>query len=201
MEQVTIAVPRYFRSLETCLGTFGRIRSNGISAPLHTTVCQTTNTQSMGSRTNPRDEHSRRGETGRRRPAGPRRTKQGASTSFGQTFNAFVSLGQIMPSSTSSTVVPANRGVVEQGSHRESIDAKYAVTLSNLTDVRVSQQFAPGQAKRFQLDVQQGWLHVVKELSELPQVTTRRARHEPTGLGNNPESAWRMLIDASQQMS
>ncbi|KAI3626955.1 hypothetical protein GLX27_001380 [Malassezia furfur] len=70
-----------------------------------------------------------------------------------------------------------------------------------MPNVRISHQFAPGQARRFQLDVQQGWLHVVKELSELPQVTTRRARHEPTGLGNNPESAWRLLIDASQQMS
>lgn len=106
-----------------------------------------------------------------------------------------------MPSSTSPTIVPANRGVAEQSSHRESVDAKYVLTLSDLTDVRISHQFAPGQARRFQLDVQQGWLHVVKELSELPQVTTRRARHEPTGLGNNPESAWRLLIDASQQMS
>ncbi|KAI3625302.1 hypothetical protein CBS9595_000663 [Malassezia furfur] len=70
-----------------------------------------------------------------------------------------------------------------------------------MPNVRLSQQFAPGQAKRFQLDVQQGWLHVVKELSELPQVTSRRARHEPTGLGNNPESAWRLLTDASQQVS
>lgn len=67
-------------------------------------------------------------------------------------------------------------------------------------DARISQQFTPCQARRFQLDVQHGWMHVAKELYELPTVAARRARQEPTGLGKNPESPWRLLIDASEQL-
>lgn len=56
------------------------------------------------------------------------------------------------------------------------------------------------QAKRFRLDVEQGWLHVAKELLTHPKVAARLSSNIPTGLGRNPENAWRLLIDAAQQL-
>ncbi|WFC97604.1 hypothetical protein MYAM1_000321 [Malassezia yamatoensis] len=67
-----------------------------------------------------------------------------------------------------------------------------------LKGTRNPRQLAPNQRKRFQLDVERGWLHVVDELSEHPIILARKACNEPTGLGRNPRSAWRNLIDASQ---
>ncbi|KOS14481.1 rint-1 family protein [Malassezia pachydermatis] len=82
-----------------------------------------------------------------------------------------------------------------------------ATSLSNavverilMPNARISQQFTPMQAKRFRLDVEQGWLHVAKELLTHPKVAARLSSNIPTGLGRNPENAWRLLIDAAQQL-
>ncbi|WFD41687.1 hypothetical protein MPSI1_000321 [Malassezia psittaci] len=67
------------------------------------------------------------------------------------------------------------------------------------TSTRNPRRLAPNQMKRFQLDVERGWLHVVDELSEHRIILARKARNESTGLGRNPRLAWRVLIDASEQ--
>lgn len=53
---------------------------------------------------------------------------------------------------------------------------------------------------RFCLDVDQGWLHVVREIDNHPKVAARRSKNAPTGLGRNPELAWRLIIDASKEL-
>jgi len=53
---------------------------------------------------------------------------------------------------------------------------------------------------RFCLDVDQGWLHVVREIDNHPKLAARRSKKAPTGLGRNPELAWRLLIDASKEL-
>ncbi|PKI85149.1 hypothetical protein MVES1_001291 [Malassezia vespertilionis] len=68
------------------------------------------------------------------------------------------------------------------------------------TDARVTQQFAPGQATRFQQDVQQGWMHVVQGLQALPKISARRAKGSATGLGRSPQAPWRRLVEASEQI-
>lgn len=69
-----------------------------------------------------------------------------------------------------------------------------------MPNARFAQQFTPAQSKRFNLDVEQGWLHVARELTSHPKVSARRNRGAPTGLGRNPETAWRILLDAKMQV-
>ncbi|WFD30093.1 hypothetical protein MSPP1_001109 [Malassezia sp. CBS 17886] len=70
-----------------------------------------------------------------------------------------------------------------------------------MPNARITQQFSAAQARQFRVDVEHGWLHVVQELSDLPIIAARRARNFPTGLGSNPASPWRLLVDASKQLS
>lgn len=83
-----------------------------------------------------------------------------------------------------------------------------AASLSNavverilMPNARITQRFTPAQAERFRQDVDQGWLHVARELTEHPKISARLRNGMSTGLGRNPEMAWRLLVDAIQQLS
>ena len=69
-----------------------------------------------------------------------------------------------------------------------------------MPNARFSQQFTASQAQRFCLDVKQGWLHVAQEIAIHPKVSARQAKGIPTGLGRDPATAWRVLVDASKQL-
>ena len=69
-----------------------------------------------------------------------------------------------------------------------------------MPNARFSQQFTASQAQRFCLDVKQGWLHVAQEIAIHPKVLARQAKGIPTGLGRDPATAWRVLVDASKQL-
>lgn len=83
-----------------------------------------------------------------------------------------------------------------------------ATSLSNavverilMPNARITQRFTEAQAERFRQDVEQGWLHVARELAVHPKITARQRIGVPTGLGRHPESAWRLLVDAVKQLS
>ena len=70
-----------------------------------------------------------------------------------------------------------------------------------MPNARVPLRFAPDQATRFAQDVDQGWMHVVQEVSQHPTIAARRARNEPTGLGRKPETPWRELLDTAKKLT
>ncbi|WFD22928.1 hypothetical protein MEQU1_001609 [Malassezia equina] len=83
-----------------------------------------------------------------------------------------------------------------------------AASLSNavverilMPNARITQRFTQAQAERFRQDVEQGWLHVARELVDHPKIAARQRNNMPTGLGRHPETAWRLLVDAMQQLS
>ncbi|WFD27002.1 hypothetical protein MNAN1_001994 [Malassezia nana] len=79
--------------------------------------------------------------------------------------------------------------------------SKAVVDRIVMPHARITQRFTAAQAERFRQDVEQGWLHVVRELGDHPKIAARQRSGMPTGLGRNPEAAWRLLVEAIQQLS